>query len=437
MKNTLVIFTCLLILISCSTDAINSSDFEAGDTFTDSDIRVVQLDTMTVDFSTMKFDSIDTSQSARMLVGKYRDPVFGAVKTASYMELIPSSYYIDADAEYDSITFLLRPDNYYYNDTLQLNTIHIKQLTESLKPADGINFYNTSTIGFENEDLGTLAYYPRPLATDSLEIKLTDTLGQELFEDLQQKKITTYDEFKNYFYGISVQSGADDNGSVIGFSLTSNMRLYYSIAGENEHVQYSTDFTINTSSSPLPFFNQISADEPNEYLKTLTDQEINLSSSETDNLSFIQSGIGIATRLEFPNIKTVFDIQGQGTLLDASLKIAPAISSYSDALALRDTLSVFIVDQNNELTSQLISTDGSAAQAILNRDNQEFNDVYYELPLSGYLEGLLSVDQESSDALILLPSNYNSTVDRFVLNTDINIQGTTLELTYAIYDEDE
>ena len=437
MKNTLVIFTCLLILISCSTDAINSSDFEAGDTFTDSDIRVVQLDTMTVDFSTMKFDSIDTSQSARMLVGKYRDPVFGAVKTASYMELIPSSYYIDADAEYDSITFLLRPDNYYYNDTLQLNTIHIKQLTESLKPADGINFYNTSTIGFENEDLGTLAYYPRPLATDSLEIKLTDTLGQELFEDLQQKKITTYDEFKNYFYGISVQSGADDNGSVIGFSLTSNMRLYYSIAGENEHVQYSTDFTINTSSSPLPFFNQISADEPNEYLKTLTDQEINLSSSETDNLSFIQSGIGIATRLEFPNIKTVFDIQGQGTLLDASLKIAPAISSYSDALALRDTLSVFIVDQNNELTSQLISTDGSAAQAILNRDNQEFNDIYYELPLSGYLEGLLSVDQESSDALILLPSNYNSTVDRFVLNTDINIQGTTLELTYAIYDEDE
>ncbi|WKX74651.1 hypothetical protein [Zobellia laminariae] len=215
------------------------------------------------------------------------------------------------------------------------------------------------------------------------------------------------------------------------------MRLYYSIAGENEHVQYSTDFTINTSSSPLPFFNQISADEPNEYLKTLTDQEINLSSSETDNLSFIQSGIGIATRLEFPNIKTVFDIQGQGTLLDASLKIAPAISSYNDALALRDTLSVFIVDQNNELTSQLISTDGSAAQAILNRDNQEFNDVYYELPLSGYLEGLLSVDQESSDALILLPSNYNSTVDRFVLNTDINIQGTTLELTYAIYDEDE
>jgi len=437
MKKALVTFICLSTLISCSTDAINSSDFEAGDTFTDSDIRVVQLDTMTVDFSTMKFDSIDTSQSSRMLVGKYNDPVFGTVKTASFMELIPSSYYIDTDAEYDSITFLLRPDNYYYNDTLQSNTIHIKQVTENLKPADGVNFYNTSTIDFDEEDLGSLTYYPRPIGTDSLEIKLTDSLGQGLFDNLQLKKITTYDELKNYFYGITMQPDEEDDGAVIGFSLTSNMRLYYTIAEENERTQYSTDFLINTSSSPVPFFNQISADEPNEYLKTLTDQEFNLHSSETGNLSFIQSGIGIATRLEFPNIKTVFDIQGQGTLLDASLKIAPAISSYNDALALRDTLSVFIVDQNNELTSQLISTDGSAAQAILNRDNQEFNDIYYELPLSGYLEGLLSVDQESSDALILLPSNYNSTVDRFVLNTDINTQGTTLELTYAIYDEDE
>ena len=437
MKNIIVVLICLTFLTSCSTDSLNTSDFEAGDTFTDSDIRVVQLDTMTVDFSTMKFDSIDTSQSVRMLVGKYNDPIFGAVKAASFLELVPTSYFIDTDAEYDSITFLLRPDNYHYNDTLLLNTIHINQLSENMKPADGINFYNTSKIDFEEEDLGRTTYYPRPMNTDSLEIKLTDVLGQELFDDLQLKKITNYDEFKNYFYGITVQPDADDNGSVIGFSLTSNMRLYYTIATENERTQYYTDFYVNTSSSPLPFFNQISADEPIDYLKTLIDQEINLHSSKTDNQSFIQSGMGIATRLEFPYIKSVFDIPGQGTLLDASLRIAPAIRSYTDALALRDTLSVFIVDQNNELTSQLYSTDGSVAQAILNKENQEFNDIYYELPLSGYLEELLSVDQESSDALILLPSNYNSTVDRFVLNTDINSQGTTLELTYAIYDEDE
>ncbi|CAM3518313.1 DUF4270 domain-containing protein [Zobellia roscoffensis] len=437
MKITLAILVCLSLLVSCSTDAVNDSDFEAGDIFTDSDIRVVQLDTMTIDFSTMKFDSVDTSQSVRMLLGKYKDPVYGTVKGASFMEFIPSSYFIDTDAEFDSITFILRPDNYYYNDTLQSSTLHIKELSEALKPEDGVNFYNTSTIDFYEEDLGELTYIPRPLSTDSLEVKLLDTFGFSLFDNFQQKKITTYDEYRNSYYGITIQPDDTDDGPIIGFSLLSTMRLYYSIAGEEERTQYYTDFTINTTSSPVPFFNQVSAEEPNEYLKSLTDQETNLHSTETDNLSFIQSSIGIATRLEFPNIKSVFDIQGEGTLLDASLKISPAVNSYDDLLTLRDTLSVFVVDQNNELTSQLLSTDGSVAQAILNRSNQEFNDIYYELPLSGYLEGLISTDQESSDALILLPSDYNSTVDRFVLNTDINSQSTTLELTYAIYDEDE
>ncbi|MBU2974169.1 DUF4270 family protein [Zobellia sp. B3R18] len=437
MKNALVVFVFLILLTSCSSDTLNGSDFEAGDTFTDSDIRVIQLDTMTVDFSTMKFDSIDTSQSARMLVGKYNDPVFGTVKTASFMELVPSSYSIDTDAEYDSITFLLRPDGYFYNDTLQTSTLLIKQANESLEPADGINFYNTSVINYDQENLGSLTYTPRPLSTDSLEIKINNTFGQALFDNLQQQNISTYDEFKNYFHGITVQPDENNNASIQGFSLASNMRLYYSIAGENERIQYYTDFSLNIASSPIPFFNQISAEEPNTYLTALTDQETNLYSSETEYQSFIQSGIGIATRIEFPHIKSVFNIQGQGTLLDASLKIAPTVGSYNDLLMLRDTLSVFIVDQNNELSGQLYATDGSAALAILNRNNQEFNDIYYELPLSGYLEGLLSVDLESSDALILLPSNYNSTVDRFVLNTDINTTGTTLELTYAIYDEDE
>ncbi|WP_289039007.1 DUF4270 family protein [uncultured Zobellia sp.] len=437
MKNALIVFVFLILLTSCSSDTLNGSDFEAGDTFTDSDIRVIQLDTMTIDFSTMKFDSIDTSQSARMLVGKYDDPVFGTVKAANFMELVPSSYSIDTDAEYDSITFLLRPDGYFYNDTLQTSTLLIKQVNESLEPADGINFYNTSVINYDQENLGSLTYTPRPLSTDSLEIKINNTFGQALFDNLQQQNISTYDEFKNYFHGITVQPDENNNASIQGFSLASNMRLYYSIAGENERIQYYTDFSLNIASSPIPFFNQISAEDPNSYLTALTDQETNLYSSETEYQSFIQSGIGIATRIEFPHIKSVFNIQGQGTLLDASLKIAPTVGSYNDLLMLRDTLSVFIVDQNNELSGQLYATDGSAALAILNRNDQEFNDIYYELPLSGYLEGLLSVDLESSDALILLPSNYNSTVDRFVLNTDINTTGTTLELTYAIYDEDE
>ncbi|MEG3657645.1 DUF4270 family protein [Arenibacter palladensis] len=439
MRKLLGLIALLTLVVSCSDDTINDSDFVAGGTFTNSNIRVVQIDTMNVETYTMKFDSLVTSQATRMLIGKYMDPVFGAVKSASYVELLPNSYSIDSEAEYDSIGFFLKYDTYYYNDTLKSNTIHIKELSELLEPEDGSNFYNTSKVAYSDEDLGSITYTPRPLETDSLFIKLSDTLGLGIFDQLQQKDITNTEEFKDYFHGLTFQPGEDDDGSIVGFDFsTSVMRMYYSIPGAESRTQFTADFTINTASSPIPFFNQMSVVETNEYLTTITDSEVVLNSSDTGNQSFVHSGIGYTTKIELTNLKTLFDIPGQGTLLNAVLKIKPVTGSYSDELALRDNLSVYIVDQNNDLSEQLVGTDNTAIQATLNLDGQEFNDIYYEIPLTTYIEGILTTERDADYAIILLPEDYSSTVDRFVLmGTEGSDQGVKLELTYAIYDEDE
>lgn len=427
----------IAILAACSTDALNDSDFLAGETFTDSNIRVMLLDTITVQTSTMKFDSIGTSEATRMLVGKYSDPVFGTMRSASHIEFLPESYTVDSEAQYDSIVFVLKYDNYYYNDTLKTNTIVLKELVKELKP-EGDTFYNSSFVESSEEVVGSVAYTPRPLGSDSLNINISDTLGAALFEALQQKTIVNSEEFTDFFKGFSVQPAESDNGSIIGFSLASSyMRLYFSETEEDGLVEDYLDFQINTSDSPVHFFNRITSEDPNDYLKSLTNQEMNINSSVSNNQSFIQSGIGIATRIQFPHIKSVHDIGGKGTLLDAVLKIKPAIGSYNDKLMLRDTLNVYLVDRNNDLTEQLFVGGVAAVQAILNRDNQEFNDIYYEIHLSSYIEKLLVTDMDTEEALILLPDNYNATVDRFVMNGNTNADyPTTLELTYAIYDED-
>jgi len=419
----------LTIYISCNEDSFNESDFLAGEAFTESNIRVMLIDTMTIRTSTMKFDSVITSSSSRMLVGKYTDPIFGTVQSSSYLSIL---------AEYDSISMILNYDKYYYSDTLQSNTIHIKRLNETLKPHDD-DYYNTNTFDYVEDDLGSLAYHPRPSEGDSLEIILSDSLGTDFFEKLQEKTITNSDEFKDYFKGIVVLPDEDDNGSVIGFSSgDSFIRLYFSIAEEEERVQYYVDFVLNTNESTTPLFNNITSEDPLDYLQILTDKETNLDSSDSDNLGFIQSGIGIATRIEFPFVKSVYEIKGEGTILDAVLKIRPAYETYSDQLILRDTLSVYVVDKNNDLTEQLTISDSEPVLAILNRDNQEFNDVYYEIPLGSYIEKLLLAERTTNEALILLPSNYSSTVDRFVLNgyNDLT-DNVVLQLIYAVYDEDE
>jgi len=433
-----LILLSIAVLISCSEEFTNESDFVAGSTFTDSNIRVLFIDTLSVPTSTMKFDSIITSLSpTRILVGQYTDPEFGTVRASSFFEMSPSEYTIDTDAVYDSISLYLDYDTYYYNDTLQPVNLNIKRLSNRVKAPVGDNLYNTSTISYPEENLAQLNYLPRPTDSDTLEIRLRDEFGLQVFDKLQQKEITNIAEFKEFFNGFTVQPGENDDGAVIGFSLSegSYMRLYFSISEADEIVQSYLDLSIDLSSSPVPFFNQIVADEPNDYLETLEDKEINLYSSESENKSFVQSGIGIATRIEFPNIKSLYEIEGEGTILDAVLKIKPTNGSYNDNLMLRDTLDVYIVDQNNDITQQLIFGGTSSVQAILNRDDQEFNNIFYEIPLTSYLDDLLITEQNTEGALILLPENYNTTVDRFVLNGDDSSDfNTTLELTYSVYD---
>ena len=95
----------------------------------------------------------------------------------------------------------------------------------------------------------------------------------------------------------------------------------------------------------------------------------------------------------------------------------------------------FLVDQNNDLTQQLVIAGSFPVQAILNRAGQEFNNIFYEIPLTSYLDKLLTEEGDTEEALILLPEYYNGTVDRFVLNGDDSSDfRTTLELTYSIYD---
>tara|TARA_R110001592_G_scaffold104399_5_gene293800 strand:+ start:497 stop:1795 length:1299 start_codon:yes stop_codon:yes gene_type:complete len=425
-----------IAVISCSSEIYNDSEFVAGETFTDSNIRLILVDTLTVSTSTMKFDSITTSESTRILTGKYTDSVFGSITASSYMQFLPETYTIDSEAEFDSIVMVLGYDKYYYNDTLQKNTIHIKKINENLKPESDDYFYNTSNIGYDEDDLGFLEYYPRPLAGDSITITLVDDFGTDVFSRLQEKNIVNSDEYRDYFKGIGIVPDDTDNGSIIGFSKSSEntyLRLYFSTDTVDESVQEYMDIQINATTSPIPFFNKITADDPIAPLQTLTNSKVNLESADSNNQSFIESGIGIAMRVQFPHINSLYDIPGNGTILDGVLKIKPVAQSYDDYLKLRDTLAVYVVDQNNNLTETLTST----SYAILNRDNQEFNDIYYEISLAYYLEELQLKDRDIDDALILLPIDYNSSVDRFIMSGNGNGENETiLELTYGIYDED-
>src|SRR5690606_39209052 len=130
----------------------------------------------------------------------YEDPVLGNIKAKSYFQFLPTSYYINSEAEYDSIAFILKYDNYSVSDTLNSQKFRISEVSEKLKPHDK-HYYNTSHFNSAIDLIAEHKFYPRPRSKDSIHISLDKQFGEKLFNKLKNKEITNMDKFLNEYHG--------------------------------------------------------------------------------------------------------------------------------------------------------------------------------------------------------------------------------------------
>lgn len=407
-----------------------------GQEFTTSEVRVISIDTFDVELTTFKFDSIITSNNNRILLGQYEDVYFGKTISSSFFELIGSNFNIDDEAVIDSVGLILGYDKYFYNDTTKVNTINVHVLTDFLK-SDDQAFYNTSNVPYNQISTTTFQYYPE-FSRDSLYIPLPTTFGNDIFQTLVDD-IDNNEDLIQEFKGITLQPGEQDNSSIIGFSKLKEktyIRFFYKVPDENGDDERVFDLYINQD--PIKCFNKIQNYTSNSNLQSLTNQEINLNSTALNNLSYYQSGTGYVTRITFPTIKSLYDVHGVGTVLNANLILKPKESSYSDILPIRDSLSIFVVDQNNNISDQITHSYGEA-YASINYNTDEFNELYYNIPVLRYIDRKLNQSPIVDDALILLPKEYNATVDRIIYTDKFltNDFATKLIITYAIYENEE
>ncbi|MEM9362361.1 MAG: DUF4270 family protein [Bacteroidota bacterium] len=427
------------LILACSLDTSEIPTLEVGQDFADSNVRVISLDTFTVAVSTMRFDSIITSGADRILVGQYVDNFFGEVSASNYMELSPLIYELPTDAELDSVGLVLGYDEYFYNDTISPSNLNVHLLTDDLRNSDGI-FYNTSEIPFDSVPLATFTYLPEPIDEDSLFIKLPFDFGLSLFEGIRDDDINNVEELRETFLGLTIRPGLNDNSSIIGFSSSaerSYIRFFYRIPQEFDDEEETLDFVIQDDLAEPKIFNNIKNRNSNSVLDTLIDQEINLPSPLSENRSFIQAGTGYASRIQFPSIKQLFDIPGEGTILSATLQLKPPPSTYNDNLPIRDSLAIFLVDQNNRITEQLFFG-GQPVFGIINEELEEFDELIYQIPVGVYVDRELNETNLVDDAFIVLPPEFGQSVDRVILEGEEGEDfKATLILTYGIYAEDE
>lgn len=431
-----------LSLISCGTDT-DAGEFVVGSDYLALNNKVILVDTMTVEMSTINLDSLITSGQSRILIGNYDDPLFGKVKSDSYFQLSTTTYALNnsgSDTEavkfvFDSISMILKYDNYYFGDTTKVQTFDIHRLIQKVKPnTEDNNFYNNSALSYSPESLGTISYKPRPIEKDSINIKMSSAFGEELFQKLKKREVTDFDTFTEYLKGFVLVPSASNSSSVIGFSAnTSKVRLYYSkYQADTEETPYIVDFTILDKSKQ---FNAISSDKSGTLLQNLSVPTSKLTSYLTENQGFIQSGTGVSCRIDFPNIKEFKRISASGAIVAAELLLKPVNNSYSDKYPLSDSLSVYVADNLNRVSGPLLNSQSKTVYGILNKKTDEFNEnIGYTIPIGGFLQKEMLKQSDSKSSLILTLPVLSKAVNRVVLGDQKHLNNKIqLKIYYISY----
>jgi hypothetical protein len=209
--------------------------------------------------------------------------------------------------------------------------------------------------------------------------------------------------------------------------------LYYSKGkGESSGDNYVMDFTISDASKQ---FNAVSSDRTGTLIRDLLLPRVNLSSTYTGNTGFIQSGTGIACRIDFPNIKQLKYISEKGAIVDAKLFIKPVKNSYSEMFPLPSTLSVYVVDKLNRIKSTFADSSGATVVATLTGTRDEFDEnIGYELSLGSFLQKEILKESDSKSGLLFTLPALSKMVGRVALGDQKNKESKIkLQIYYITY----
>jgi hypothetical protein len=381
----------IFFLVSCISD-----NFSVGDNLITANGKNILIEDCSVKLETQLADSSVTSGLSRIFEGKYCSSDFGIITAHSYFDFRPPSYSrseFGSDAnttiKFDSISLILRYDNFSYGDTTQIQTLNIYKLKHIMEPDEKGRLYSTSSVPSETVPWTTYQFY-RPneyYENDSiLELRLPDEFGLELIDLMQTQSdlLETYENFRTYFKGIKVSPGTNDNASVNSFIINEEypiIRLHYTTIGAVTTEKNKIDMTVNTSTA----FSQIEADRSNTVLHTISYNNP-LPSEETDNKIYLQGLTGLYTKISFPDLNEILKLGDKVILSQAYLYTYPVSGTYNFLSPLPVNLSLNYLDENGKSMDVYVDPNTTTVQSGVLVESSIYNSAYYAFDITSYLQ---------------------------------------------------
>jgi hypothetical protein len=445
------------------------------------DIGVLYTDTLTIDASTVLLDSILTSTTQNLLVGRYTDPILGVVEASSYFQIANfdtlRTILLDADrtpliiankkdfrwiknpTKVDSIRFIL-PYSFYQGDTTQTQTFKVSQLSDNsvLEPTKSY-FSNSIAPLLKSDIIGQVKNVKiRPIRNkniisglarfDTLKIPITDPsfiniIGSQRDSNKEDALIGT--GFKNKIKGLALTSESNKNAALVGFNSDfSIIKVYYSYtysftlrnkANTADSIKVTVDSTKSndlyvslysrtTGASQNARFNKITSSRSGAFSKLVNATDA-LPSVQSNNQSSIQSGTGLAMKVKFPTLSKLKS--GQDIAINkAELILEPIISNYpvpTDLVLIESTPTNRLL--RTSLTSEggfrYVAGESSIASHIVKTNSYTFN-------VTSSLQDVLSGRNKSNGWILTSDTFRNATSTtsrgpvsgRYIVGSDIN-----------------
>jgi hypothetical protein len=348
-----------------------------------------------------------------MWVGDYSDVNFGKLSAETYTQVAISSPGITAptDAVYDSLTFTFKYGDVKYGDTTKPFTLNLYKLTKTINSDS--TYYSTSSLPYESTPIGSATFSPSKFSKqriDSVSMRLSDALGQELFSKFGSTDFSSSDNFKSYFKGLRLASDGN-NSAIIGGSLTSDTtntyRLsriilhYHIISKPTEAKRF--HFPIYPS---VKNFTKYSGNRSGSPIASIANTNDSIISSNASSNGYIQSGSGLAVKIAFPHIKALKEKLGNIAINRAELIISATndkdiYTNQAPILVLYQAKSNGQLLKNSSDALLPVQTDGNSIVGTSNIQYLGFNYTtkQYSVVLTDYIQALL-YDKSSQYFLI-------------------------------------
>ncbi len=429
-------FSLLALAFACDTGT-----FELGQDYVKTDTYVELIDTVSIELSTFRFDSIQTSGSGLAWVGSTEIPEVGTMSSESYYKVeMPDGFSWDNKEVYDSVCISLKHSGDYLGDTIMPYTLTVSRVEQTISGNDDDGaIYNNRTTRFNAQPLASYSYVPRPNEEPEITFRLDDQFGQELHnfirDNYRNSDVSTV--FEEYLKGIRLGTSGNPH-AIMAFTAEDSVMMI-TLHSHLPSIEESTvTRQIALSESTLQYNYMQTSNLQNQF-GTLTDYKEMLSSSKSGGMALLHEGNGYYVRADFPYIDELQDANQKGYIVKAELQLYPVKNTYELA-DLPQTIYLHEIEKVNIWGSILYGSDQSQVTGTLYTDPLFGEDIYYSVDITRYLNSRLTeeiVNVDNGLTFTLSSSRSSSNVEALLLGGSKNkTSRSRLKIYYYYYDKD-